>query len=79
MSADKYAERRQYKWEIAPNPYVSSFDSFVTDDDQQAHEAILQAAESYLWDTNEGDDDGPHGISRVLKVTHNKHVKESTR
>ena len=36
----------------------------VTDDDNEAREAILHAAEMYLWDSNDGEE-------RVLKVIHN--------
>jgi hypothetical protein len=61
-----------WKWEIEPHPYDSQYDTFVTDSDNEARDAILHAAESYLWDTNEGDDDGPHGKARTLKVTHNQ-------
>ena len=39
---------------------------------------ILHAAEMYLWDGNEGDDDGPHGKARVLKVTHNNKAQVSS-
>jgi hypothetical protein len=62
---------RVYKWEIEPHPYTNEFDVYVTDFDEEARQAILHAAEMYLWDSNEGEDDGPHGKSRVLKVTHN--------
>jgi hypothetical protein len=43
----------------------------LTDDDNEARDAILCAAESFLWDTNDGTDDGPHGAVRTLRVLHN--------
>jgi len=70
MSEESDRER-VYKWEIEPHPYTNEFDFFVTDSDEEARQAILHAAEMYLWDSNDGDDDGPHGKARVLKVTHN--------
>ena len=45
---------RVWKWAISPHPYADHFDVMVTDDDQQALEAILHAAESHLWDQHEG-------------------------
>ena len=62
---------RVYKWEIEPHPYSNEFDVYVTDSDEEARQAILHAAEMYLWDSNDGEDDGPRGKARVLKVTHN--------
>lgn len=58
---------RSYKWEIWPNPYDGDYDSFVTNDDQKALDAIMDAAESHLWDDNDGGDGG----ARILKVKHN--------
>lgn len=56
---------KHWKWEITPHPYDSQYDSLVTDSDDEAREAILCAAEIYLWDTNDGEE-------RVLKVVHNQ-------
>jgi len=53
-----------WKWEIWPHPYTDDGDSMVTDSDEEALEAILRAAEAYLWDTNDGED-------RALRVVHN--------
>ena len=41
-----------HKWEIEPNPYDSSCDVCVTDDDQEARAAVMKAAED-LWDQAE--------------------------
>lgn len=57
-------ENKNYKWVIEPNPYDSSYDTFVTNDDNTAKIAIMYAAEMYLWDDNDGE-------TRTLKVTHN--------
>lgn len=62
---------RVYKWEIEPHPYTQDYDVMVTDSDEEAREAIMHAAEMYLWDDNDGTDDGPNGKTRVLRVTHN--------
>ncbi len=62
---------RVYKWEIEPHPYTHDYDVMVTDSDDEARAAILHAAEMYLWDGNDGTDDGPHGKTRVVRVTHN--------
>lgn len=59
-------EGRTYKWEIEPNPYTRDFDSMVTDDDNQAAEAIKYAAERSLWD------DFKEGETRTLTVRMNK-------
>ena len=56
---------RTYKWEVEPHPYDSHYDTFVTDDDAEALKAILWAAETHLWDGNDGE-------TRTLKVKHNK-------
>jgi len=53
-----------WKWEIWPHPYDNDFDYMVTDDDGAARDAILHAAEMYLWDGNDGGD-------RIMKVVHN--------
>jgi len=48
-----FDEGRIFKWEIEPHPYNSSdFDTFVCDDDDQAREAVLAAAEG-AWDQME--------------------------
>ncbi len=69
---------RVWKWAIEPHPYTNDYDTMVTDSDEEAKAAILYAAESYLWDTNDGEDDGPRGATRTLSVTHAPGVKEST-
>lgn len=53
-----------WKWEIWPHPYDSDFDFMVTDNDPEALEAILYAAEIHLWD-------GHDGGERVMRVVHN--------
>ena len=60
---------RIWKWAIEPHPYDSAYDVMITDSDEQAWEAILCAAEMYLFDGNDGTDDGPDGATRTLKVT----------
>lgn len=65
------SEGRVWKWAIEPHPYDSDYDVMVTDSDEEARAAILHAAECHLWDTNDGDDYGPNGPTRTLKVTHN--------
>lgn len=45
---------RIHRWEITPHPYDSDYDIFVTDDDQEARDAILYAAEMLLWDDHPG-------------------------
>ena len=54
----------KFKWIIEPTPYSNDYDYFVTDDDKEAKEAILYAAEMHLWDDNDNE-------TRTLKVTHN--------
>lgn len=38
-----------HKWQISPHPYSNDFDAYVTDDDQEARQAIATAAEQ-AWD-----------------------------
>lgn len=58
-------EGKKYKWEIEPHPYDSQqYDVFVTDDDQQALQAISDAAEA-AWDDIEP------GQEKILKIRHN--------
>jgi hypothetical protein len=69
---DECAESgRTYKWEIEPNPYNPVFDAFVTDSDEDALKAILDAAEMHLWDGNDSHEHGAISSIRTLKVTHN--------
>lgn len=56
-----------WKWEVWPHPYDSYYDCYATDDDGEALEAILHAAEMHLWDSNDGGE-------RVLRVVHNGRV-----
>ena len=44
-----------WKWEIAPNPYSPRCDTFVTNDDLEAKEAIMSLAESLWEDMEEGE------------------------
>jgi hypothetical protein len=44
-----------HKWEITPNPWSGDFDVLVTDDDQEALNAIKDAAEQ-AWDQSEPGD-----------------------
>lgn len=53
-----------WKWEIWPHPYDEDYDYMVTDDDNEAREAILHCALMHLWDDNDG-------AERRLKVMHN--------
>jgi len=67
MSVDDLeAEDVNYKWNIEPHPYSKDYDIFVTNDDQEALDALLHAAEMYLWD------DCEPGQERTLTVRHNK-------
>lgn len=59
-----------HRWEIEPHPYSRDFDYFITDNDVEARTAILEAAEMYLWDGNEGEE-------RTLRVTMNKDIPEA--
>lgn len=59
-----------HRWEVEPHPYSRDFDYFITDDDIEARTAILETAEMYLWDGNEGEE-------RVLKVRLNKEIPAS--
>lgn len=59
-------EADNFKWNIEPHPYSKDYDIFVTNDDQEALDALLHAAEMYLWD------DCEPGQERTLKVRHNK-------
>lgn len=43
-----------WRWEVWPHPYDSAYDYYVTDDDNEARQAILYAAEMHLWDGNDG-------------------------
>lgn len=55
-----------HKWEISPHPYNSGdFDTFVTDSDFVAAQAIKDLAEQQ-WDACEP------GETRTIKITHNK-------
>lgn len=72
MSTDAADETRVWSWEITPHPYDKSFDCMVTDDDDEALQAILLSAEMHLWDGNEV------GESRTLTVVHNA-TKETAR
>ena len=56
-----------WKWAIEPSPYDRHC-RFLTDDDDEALEAIVYAGEFYLWDDNDG------GATRTLKVTHRPEV-----
>lgn len=53
-----------HKWEIEPNPWNGDFDVMVTDDDQEALNAIKDAAEQ-AWDQSEP------GEERIIKVRMN--------
>jgi hypothetical protein len=55
----------RHKWEITPHPYRSCFDVFVTDSDEAARSAVMEAAEMQ-WD------DCAAGEERTIKVRHNK-------
>lgn len=67
---DEEAEDRQYKWEVEPHPYDSQYDTFVTDSDDDARDAILYAAEMLLWDQNDGG-------KKTLTVTYNVWADEA--
>jgi hypothetical protein len=45
-----------YKWEVEPHPYDSQFDVFVTNDDGEAINALLAAAEAGFDDMDAGDE-----------------------
>lgn len=49
VQSDECDEGRVYRWEVSPHPYSSDFDTFVTDDDDQARQGALDAAEA-IWD-----------------------------
>lgn len=53
-----------HRWEIEPH-YLTDFDVLVTNNDDEAREAILEIAEQHLWDGNE------QGQERVMKVRMN--------
>jgi hypothetical protein len=55
----------KHRWEIEPNPYDSDFDVFVTDKDDEAHEAIQHLA-TQAWDECQP------GEERVIKFRRNK-------
>lgn len=63
---DEELKPENFKWNIEPHPYDSSFDVFVTNDDQEASEAIQYAAEMYLWDS------ATPGQENILKVRCNR-------
>jgi len=54
VSANMDSGGRVWKWAICPHPYDKTTDAMVTDDDQEALEAMRHAAESHLWDQYEG-------------------------
>jgi len=54
VNANTDSDGRVWKWAISPHPYDDHFDVMVTDDDQQALEAIRWAAELHLWDQHDG-------------------------
>ena len=56
MSSEPADEGRVYKWEVEPHPYSSDFDTYVTDDDQEALAAARQALENLWDDMNPGDE-----------------------
>lgn len=53
-----------HRWEVEPH-YLTDFDVLVTNNDDEAREAILEIAEHHLWDDNEP------GQERVMKVRMN--------
>ena len=55
-SCDDADEGHVYRWEIEPHPYSTDYDTYVTDDDQQARQAAMDAAE-LLWDEMSPGDD----------------------
>ena len=59
-------EDKNYKWNIEPHPYSKDYDVFVTNNDNAALDALLHAAEMYLWDDIEP------GQERVLRVRYSK-------
>lgn len=56
-----------HRWEVEPHPYSSDYDCFVTDDDKEALKAIMETAEMYLWDENDGEE-------RTLRVKMNNSI-----
>ena len=62
---------RKYKWGITPHPYDPlRYDVYITDNDQDALKAILDLAESYLWDS------AVEGETRKISVRLNKVEEE---
>ena len=59
----------KWRWEISPHPYSCDFDAFVTNDDEQARDAIAYAVEMHLWDQHEGG-------NRQISVVFNTEVSE---
>lgn len=66
--SEKVEDGKAWRWTIEPHPYDHDFDAMVTDDDKEALDAILEVAEMYLWDQNEGG-------SRMVTVTLNQQVR----
>lgn len=61
LSLGLLATDEPHRWEIEPH-LITDFDVLVTNSDDAARRAILEIAESYLWDTNEP------GQERVMRV-----------
>jgi hypothetical protein len=73
VNANMDSDGRVWKWAISPHPYDKTIDAMVTDDDQQALEAMRHAAESHLWDQHEG---GTRKLEVSLVKNAEKQAKE---
>ena len=56
-----------WRWQITPHPYDHQWDSFVTNSDSEAQDAIEWLGERYLWDGHDGE--GPRTVTVNLDVT----------
>lgn len=50
--SDRTQDEDDFRWEISPHPYSTDFDTYVTNDDEQARQAAMDAAEA-AWDQME--------------------------
>jgi hypothetical protein len=57
-----------HKWQIEPHPRSGDFDTYVTDDDQEARRVFMEAAEA-AWD------DCEPGQTRTITIRHYSSVE----
>jgi hypothetical protein len=56
VAEEDFDEAHVYRWHISPHPYSSDYDTYVTDSDDEARQAALDAAEAVWDDMDVGDE-----------------------